>query len=972
MKKIYTIFISAAAMVLAFSCTQGEEGLNPPLLPEEETPLAPETPENPDSTGMETPGDSLHMREVTVMADMAGTKSLIDGNQVMWENGDELSLVFLHSTSSSYLSTFRTDGNEAPSSQANFTGRISLDVTPDAGYAHVGYAVYPRSAVAEDGSVAFSLPAEQRTREDGGFANGLNLASATVSLDDIVKEGRTSARFRNALSILRFTLDDNVTSLTLTGTAPLAGLAPLTLVLDESDSENGRLQVEADGEWSGSQTSVTLLPVEGQECFEAGVIYNLLVWPGAHESLTATIGFKDLGTMSKTAKVSMEFLPSKFYTLDFNLHSEDLVTEIEDGLDRLVTGLTEVENRLGLSEEDAKELASLMSQIQSVALMSEYLDNAVHAPYANLSSSKMKKDIVLDYIVRPASVAAELVSSFSEALSAQVYYKNGGLGFTTLPVKEATVNGDVMTVTVDASGISDSFYNGEAEAHLALQISDGNTELLSDFAKLVPQVQSALKCNWSENVPVVSGASVSIPFSYSLAPESPSPTFKCECSGGASAYIRDNGGTGYVIVDISGTSSVTGQKVKLVMTVSGTEYVHEFTFVEGGKLEITTDGPADHIGGEVVVTVARNDFSDGPFVLTSGGEWCTQNNMIFSCTANGNYSSRTAIAEYSVNHGGLTYNRKVEITQYGTSTPLKKSYYSDGAQLILNTAAAGYTPLNIVILGDGFQKKDLSHGGKFERTARSAMETFFAVEPFKTFRNRFNVYMVAYESADEGVDIKSSGVEKNTYFDAWGQGGGNTAANCNKDKVINVVKNVVGLSSDANYYRTIAIMLANTTENIGSCDYPSQSTISTGVVGDGYASFAVTTLAAYSTGTNGLIKHEAGGHGFGRLGDEYDVSWYTADLINQRHNVGYYRNVATSTSYWNAFTNAGYGSDKVTYDSYCSGIYRSTARSGIMWNNNGTFNAVSRHAIYERIIKQSEGYSAYSWSNFLIYDKRNL
>lgn len=956
-------------MVLAFSCTQGEEGLNPPLLPEEETPLAPETPENPDSTGIETPGDSLHMRDVTVMADMAGTKSLIDGNQVMWENGDELSLVFLHSTSSSYLSTFRTDGNEAPSSQANFTGRISLDVTPDAGYAHVGYAVYPRSAVAEDGSVAFSLPAEQRTREDGGFANGLNLASATVSLDDIVKEGRTSARFRNALSILRFTLDDNVTSLTLAGTAPLAGLAPLTLVLDESDSENGRLLVEADGEWSGSQTSVTLLPVEGQECFEAGVIYNLLVWPGAHESLTATIGFKDLGTMSKTAKVSMEFLPSKFYTLDFNLHSEDLVTEIEDGLDRLVTGLTEVNNRLGLSEEEAKELASLMSQIQSVALMSEYLDNAVFAPYAVINSSMVKKEISLDYIIRPAGVAEKLLELYSEALSAQVYYKNGNLGFTKLPVTSATLNGDVMTVKVDASGISDEFYKGGVGAQLALQISDGNTEILSDFAKLVPQTQAAIKVNYKEDIPAIAGASVTIPFSYAIS-EGDDYSFSCS----ANASVRDNKGTGYLVVNINESTPVNQQTASLTLTVNGVDSVQDFTFVEGGKLVITTDGPVDHIGGEVVVTIGQNDFPAGPLTITSGGDWCTQHNMIFDCKPNTSSSARAATADYRITYRGLTYTKIVSIVQNGTSAGLTRPYYSNEEKVVLSSADPRYNPLNIVILGDGYQKKDLSKGGKFERAAASACQTFFSIEPFNTFRGRFNVYMVAYESAEEGIDIQSQGVNKETYFEAWWNG--NTTAawvtDAGRDKVISVVKDILGLDTDAEYYRTIALVLSNTDAVAGSCGYPYRDAYgNTSTLGEPYASFAIAVLPANSTGTNGLIKHELGGHGFGRLGDEYETQTYGSDLDGW-HNKGWYRNVTTDQSRWNWNSFIGLsGYESVGYV-LRNNNYWCPSTGGIMYNNQGEFNAPSRQIIYERIIRQTEGADAYSFSKFLEYDKRNL
>ena len=52
-----------------------------------------------------------------------------------------------------------------------------------------------------------------------------------------------------------------------------------------------------------------------------------------------------------------------------------------------------------------------------------------------------------------------------------------------------------MTVSVNASEIPDSFYKGTSEVELALVISDGNTEIMSDFANLVPKAASLLVIN---------------------------------------------------------------------------------------------------------------------------------------------------------------------------------------------------------------------------------------------------------------------------------------------------------------------------------------------------------------------------------------------------------------------------------------------------------------------------------------------
>ena len=301
------------------------------------------------------------------------------------------------------------------------------------------------------------------------------------------------------------------------------------------------------------------------------------------------------------------------------------------------------------------------------------------------------------------------------------------------------------------------------------------------------------------------------------------------------------------------------------------------------------------------------------------------------------------------------------------------SYFEDGEILKLNTAASGYTPLNLVILGDGYQEKDLRHGGKFERSARSAMDAFFSVEPLKSFKDRFNVYMVAYKSQDEGVDIESQGLRVNTYFDSYWNG--NSTAmwvyDSGRDKVINVVKNRLGLSSDANYYRTVVLVLVNTDVVAGSCGYPYRERYSNSTLGEPYASFAIAVLPANnSMGTRGLIRHELGGHAFGRLGDEYESKSYGNDLADW-HAKGFYRNVTTDRSAWNWDGFIGRtGYSDVSY--VWRNNYWCASPGGIMYDNNGEFNAPSRQIIYERIIRQSEGSASYSFDRFLEYDKRNL
>ncbi|WP_407934293.1 fimbrillin family protein [Bacteroides sp.] len=68
-------------------------------------------------------------------------------------------------------------------------------------------------------------------------------------------------------------------------------------------------------------------------------------------------------------------------------------------------------------------------------------------------------------------------------------------------------------------------------------------------------------------------------------------------------------------------------------------------------------------------------------------------------------------------------------------------YSRDGETFILQKASTG-KGIDLVFMGEAFVDKDMGDGGKYEQKMKEAMEQFFAFEPYKTFRNRFNVYGV--------------------------------------------------------------------------------------------------------------------------------------------------------------------------------------------------------------------------------------
>ena len=934
------------------------------------------------------PQPQVESHEVTIEAGIL-SKTVLDGNAVMWEGSDEIALVFIHTSSAPHVNkTFVNQETQQTIDRAVFKGQIPNNVSQDNGYNDLGYAVYPKTAITDKGVFSHNLPAAQVAKVNGSFPSGCNLSSAALALSEMGEGGSTKTDFRNALSVLRIALTSDVESVTVTGTAPLAGTAPLQMYYNASkqdDPDNGRLLVDAKGTWSDASTSVTLTPADGT-AFE-NKTYNILVWPGKQEGLTITLNFKNLGEYEKASSISTSkpatFKPAKFYNLNV-LNTEELVVEE-------ITGrLDELEGNIPDVDDLEQTVQGLVNQIQSISLVSEYLDNAVYARYAQMTYSKQKIDLSLDYIVKPESAAEALVEAYKQnpaVVSGLLGYGKGAgleLESTTLAVKGLTINnlpgiGKVVTATIDASSIDNKFYDGVWDASVALQVVSGETDVMSDFANLIAKSGSVITGN--NYIPAVPGARVEIPFSYAVS--SDNYTLKITDSegvAGASLNYNDSFKTGNLSVSFA-DGAIGSPSVTLTLTVGEganqevVEYV--YTFVDnGGRIVLSTNGDVDYIGGDAVVDVESN-IGSGTLVQTGGTSVVFNNVNVFSFDENSG-GQRTVDVQFSVMVNSLTYYKNITLTQKAYGTGLSRTYYYNGQKVVLNQAnASGCSNyFNIVILGDGYKKKDLAAGGKFERSARSAMDSFFSIEPYKTFMNRFNVYMVAYESTDEGTDIKSSNIDKNTYFGTYCQGGGNTAAYvADAAPVINAVKSAVG-SGDAAYYRSIAILLVNTDEQAGSTGYPFRDYKSGWP--NGYASFAIAVLAANSTGTNGLIKHEAGGHAFGRLADEY----YTGGAItsamvtdlNTWHAKGWYWNVTTDKQYWNNFTNSGYKSGEVGYVEgawgFATGIYRPTS-GGMMQNNNGVFNAPSRHAIYHRIITESQGVNAYSWSNFLEYDKKN-
>ncbi len=290
-----------------------------------------------------------------------------------------------------------------------------------------------------------------------------------------------------------------------------------------------------------------------------------------------------------------------------------------------------------------------------------------------------------------------------------------------------------------------------------------------------------------------------------------------------------------------------------------------------------------------------------------------------------------------------------------------QDYSKDGEVTVLQKKTVG-NGITLVLMGDGFIDKDMGEGGKYEQRMRSAMEHFFSIEPYKSFRNRFNVYMVKAVSKNEGI---GSGIET-VFSSRYGDG---TSIVGDHDLCLKYATKAPGIPQSGDNVHIITVL--NDSKYAGTCYMYSNNRCV------GYCPYVDNDEEQFAQ----IIHHEVGGHGFGKLADEY---WYSGTITEDEKkngiyfatNFGFYRNVdytkdPTQIKWKSLLENPDYSGLVGIYEggsTYQFGVWRSTYTS-IMVNNVGGFNAVSRQAIYRRIMEFSgEGYSE---QKFLEYDVIN-
>ena len=279
----------------------------------------------------------------------------------------------------------------------------------------------------------------------------------------------------------------------------------------------------------------------------------------------------------------------------------------------------------------------------------------------------------------------------------------------------------------------------------------------------------------------------------------------------------------------------------------------------------------------------------------------------------------------------------------------------------------------IVIMGERFTESDIKYG-RYRKATNWALEGLFSMCPMFTLRDYFDVYEV--------TAVSFANKSEDTAFSSDFSG---RTVSGDYNKAVEYAKKAIG---EERIDDATIIILINQDIYGGSCYMDVSYTSYVSDIPKGCA-VAFVSLEGYDVRSikhYSVLLHEAIGHGFAKLADEYvddvfgpveaDKEW-----LMEYQSKGYYRNISydsdVTKSCWADFAaDSRYNSEKLgCYEGaqyIDTGAYRATENS-IMRLLDSDFNVVGRSMIYKRCLKIAYGDSwKFNYEDFVKFDLEGI
>ncbi len=430
-----------------------------------------------------------------------------------------------------------------------------------------------------------------------------------------------------------------------------------------------------------------------------------------------------------------------------------------------------------------------------------------------------------------------------------------------------------------------------------------------------------------------------------------------------------------------------GAHVLIFVVDRGETIMRKLSF-ENSVITVTenTAGEIDYTGGEFLIDLMTN--ADVEILIPSeASSWVSlpadtksvrneQKRVVFTANENGSRSVTLTVKDRN-----NPVSKDITILQQANPDSYESSDCSvNGTWKKIQSATTDGNGLNIVFLGDAYTDKMIADG-TYDADMSRAMAHFFEVEPYASLRNMFNCYQVYAVSRNNNYKEGAS-----TVFQC--QFGEGTRISGFDDKVRMYAQKVTDIQNGDPFHSwsmyidgeeyvhysgipggMLCVVVLNSTRYAGTCS------IST----DGTA-VAYCPLQSSDRLFAQVIHHEAGGHGFARLADEYGgettLTASRAENLALFKTFGFYQNVDTTndpeTICWSKFLkDSRYANSTGIYEGgyVCNtGVWRPSENS-IMRDNTGGYNAPSREIIYKRAMELNKGASyVYDFEDFAAFD----
>lgn len=313
------------------------------------------------------------------------------------------------------------------------------------------------------------------------------------------------------------------------------------------------------------------------------------------------------------------------------------------------------------------------------------------------------------------------------------------------------------------------------------------------------------------------------------------------------------------------------------------------------------------------------------------------------------------------------YRTTCDLTQYDYG-------YAEDEIITLQKATKG-KGINLVFLGDGYNAKDINEG-LLLNDIQEAAGHFFSIKPYKTYKEYFNVYTGIAVSPESGI----GGVNTIIYnrFNTSAKGGVTLSGRNGESDFNEIFKYACKAPTvnEGNLNQTLIVIIPNTSDYGGICY----------MYDDGEAiAYCPKSDNDYPLDSRGVIQHEAGGHGFGKLGDEY--IYHNAfidacpcsccghvDEFNGAKAKGWYENLSLTgkmdeVPWSHLIFDEKYGKIVDIYEGgfmHSRGVYRSEYNSCMNYDI-PYYSTISREAIVRRIMEYAG--EEYSFEKFAANDK---